>query len=170
VPEPYPSAGEDAYLIDGWDSRASQPGLSPRAMRAVRAVAEGLFATEEGPPPEERLVYLSRDLSDFMGNVTLRARLLFRACLAIVYWVAPLLVGALPPLGRLPWRRRVEALERMEKTPLAMPLLGAKALMSIVYYEHPDAARDIGWDQQPKLAEAAQDEGLVQLARERSSE
>ncbi|MCZ7678966.1 MAG: hypothetical protein M5U28_09520 [Sandaracinaceae bacterium] len=38
--------------------------------------------------------------------------------------------------------------ERLEATPLSLPLLGAKAILSIVYYEHPDAAREIGWDQE----------------------
>lgn len=138
----------DPYVIDGWDSRASRPGLPPRVLRAARAVAEALFATEEGPPPGDRLDYLERDLADFFGHVTLRARLLFRACLATVFWLAPLLISRLPPLSRLAPEERVRALERLEATPLSLPLLGAKAILCIVYYEHPDAAREIGWDQE----------------------
>lgn len=143
-------ADRDPYVIDGWDSRASRSGLPPRALRAARAVAEGLFSTDDGPPPRDRLDYLERDLADFFGHVTLRARLLFRACLATVFWLSPLLVSRLPPLSRLSTSDRVRALERMEATPLSLPLLGAKAILCIVYYEHPDAARDIGWDQRCK--------------------
>jgi hypothetical protein len=141
----------DPYVIDGWDARAKVSGLSPRTLRAARAVAEALFSTHAGPPPAERLEYLTRDLADFYGHVTLRARLVFRACIATVSWIAPLLIGELKPLGRLPVPDRVRALERLEASPLSLALLGAKAILSLVYYEHPDAAREIGWDQRPKL-------------------
>ncbi len=127
--------------------RASRPGLPPRALRAARAVAEALFAHEGGPPPAERLDWLERDLADFFGHVTLRARLLFRACVATLTWIAPLLVARLPPFSRLPLEARIEALHRIERTPLSLAFLGAKAILCIVYFEHPEAAREIGWDQ-----------------------
>ncbi len=139
--------GGDPYVIDGWNSRASRAGLPGRSIRAARCVAETLFAREDGPPPAARLDWMTRDLADFFGHVTLRARLLFRACVATVYWLAPLLIAKLPPLSRLSIDDRVEALERLERTPLSMALLGAKAILCIVYYEHPDAADEIGWDQ-----------------------
>lgn len=106
-----------------------------------------MFSTQDGPPPPERLDYLERDLSDFFGHVNLRARLVFRACLATLHWIAPLLVGRLGPLSRLSVADRVRAIEALEATPLSLALLGAKAILCIVYYEHPDAAREIGWDQ-----------------------
>lgn len=138
----------DPYAIAGWNSRAERPGLPPRTLRAARVVSEALFRRDEGPPPAPRLDWLERDLSDFFGHVTLRARLLFRACLATVYWIAPLLLGRLPTLASLPVEARVEAIERLERTPLSLALLGAKAILCIVYYEHQDAADEIGWDQQ----------------------
>ena len=137
----------DPYVVRGWDTRAPRPGLPPRSLRAARAIAEALFAREDGPPPADRLDWLVADLGDFFGHVTLRARLLFRACAATVFWLAPLLIGRLGPLSRLSIDDRVRALERMEKTPLSLALLGAKAMLSIVYFEHEDAAAEIGWDQ-----------------------
>lgn len=142
---------DDPYVIDGWDARAQIAGLPPRSLRAARAIAEALFATHDGPPPEDRLAYLTRDLADFFGHVTLRARLIFRACVATVSWIAPLLIFELPPFGRLSLDDRVRALQRLERSPFSLPLLGAKAILSIVYYEHADAAREIGWDQRPKV-------------------
>lgn len=142
-----PVVDEDPYVIAGWDSRARRPGLPPRVRRAARALAEALFLRPSGPPSPEVLDWLERDLDDFFGHVTLRARLLFRACLATVVWLAPLVILRLPPLSRLPVAERVRALTRFERTPLALAFLGAKALLSIVYYEHPDAAASIGWDQ-----------------------
>jgi hypothetical protein len=141
------SAEGDPYVIAGWDARAPRAGLPPRSLRAARLVSEALFCREDGPPPAERLDWLERDLADFFGHVTLRARLLFRACIATVFWLAPLLLGRLPTLARLSVAERVEALERLERTPLSLALLGAKAILCIVYYEHPDASAEIGWDQ-----------------------
>lgn len=137
----------DPYVIDGWNSRASRPGLPERSIAAARCIAETLFTQESGPPPPARLDWMARDLGDFFGHVTLRARLLFRACVATVFWIAPLLLAKLPPLSRLSAGDRVRAIERFERTPISMALLGAKAILSIVYYEHPDAADEIGWDQ-----------------------
>src|SRR5690606_31683173 len=73
VPEEAP---RDPYLVRGWDARAPGPGLPPRSLRAARAIAEALFAREDGPPPPARLDWLAADLGDFFGHVTLRARLL----------------------------------------------------------------------------------------------
>lgn len=126
--------------------RASRPGLPRRALRGARCLAEALFARDDGPAPSERLDWLEQDLSDFFAHVTLRARLLFRACVATLVWIAPLLIARLPPLSRLSASERVEALHRAERTPLSLALLAAKAILCIVYYEHPDAAREIGWD------------------------
>lgn len=141
------AGGEGPYVIVGWDSRAARPGLSRRSLRAARVVAETLFSSEEGPPPAARLDWMEHDLGDFFGHVTLRARLLFRACVATVYWLSPLLIGRAPTLARLDLEDRVRALHRLERTPLALALLAAKAILAIVYFEHPDAAEEIGWDQ-----------------------
>lgn len=142
-----PPESDDPYVVAGWDSRAPRPGLPPRTRRAARLIAEALFSREAGPPPAARLDWLERDLDDFFGHVTLRARLLFRACVATMFWIAPFLIGRLPTMARLTVAQRVQALERLERTPLSLALLGAKAILSIVYFEHPGASAEIGWDQ-----------------------
>ncbi|MFK7989398.1 MAG: hypothetical protein AB8I08_25505 [Sandaracinaceae bacterium] len=136
----------DPYVIDGFDTRAHAPGLSKGALRSARVLAEGLFSTDEGPPPLARLDWMEQDLADFFGHTSRRAGWLFRACLVAVTVFAPLLIGRMPGLSRLSVEERVEALERMEQTPLSLALLAAKAILSLVYYEHPDASRAIGWD------------------------
>ncbi|MCB9596985.1 MAG: hypothetical protein H6719_29955 [Sandaracinaceae bacterium] len=145
---PSRAAADDPYLIAGWDSRAPSPGLSPRSSRRVREMAEGLFSTDEGPPPRERIDWLVHDLEDFFGNANWRAATIFLSCLFAVTWLAPLLLARLPPIGRLAVPDRVEAIERFERLPVAvLAVLGVKAILSLVYYEHPDAAREIRWDQ-----------------------
>lgn len=131
-----------------WDGRAESPGLPARTLRAARLVSEAMFSTESGPPPAERLDWMEAELSDFFAHVTLRARLLFRACLATVYLLAPLLIGRLRTMAGLTVEERIDALHALERTPLSLALLGMKAILCIVYYEHPDAALEIGWDQE----------------------
>ena len=142
-----PAPKTDDYVIDGWDSRAVKPGLSKGALRRARLIAEGLFS-EEGPVPKDRLDWLETDLGDFFGHVSRRARLIFWATCAAVYYLAPLTAGRFRTLGSLEWHERVHAIEAFEKTPLSLALLGCKAILSIVYFEHPDAAAEIGWDQE----------------------
>lgn len=131
----------------GFVRRAARPGLSPGTARRARVLAATLFATDAGAPPEARLDWLEAELSDFFGHVSLRARVLFSACVFAVSVLAPLTIGRLPTLARLPLDARVDAIHRFETTPLSIALLGAKAILSIVYFEHADAAREIGWDQ-----------------------
>ena len=140
--------GADPYEIRGWDSRAARPGLPPGALARARAIAEALFSREQGPPPKARLDWMQRDLSDFFGHTSLRSRLLFRACVFAVSALAPLLIWRWPGLVRLSLEDRIRALRAAEaRPPLSLALLAAKAILSIVYFEHPGASAEIGWDQ-----------------------
>ena len=116
-------------------------------MRAAsEAVAEALFSTEEGPPPSERLAWLVEDLDDFVARAGARARLVYLLCLVALTFGAPLLIGRLSPIHRLSASDRMEALTRAERGAMGMAVFGAKALLSILYYEHADAARAVGFD------------------------
>ncbi|HEY2513290.1 MAG TPA: hypothetical protein VGI39_20620 [Polyangiaceae bacterium] len=121
-------------------------GASPEALVAVRALAEALFSTEEGPPPRERLDWLTREYDDFLGRAGARARLLLGLSLLVVSVLAPFFGrrSALT-LRHLSLPDRIAALEHLERSVFAMPLLGVKAILSFLYYEHPDAAREIGF-------------------------
>jgi hypothetical protein len=109
-------------------------------------VAEALFTTDEGPPPEERLDWLCDELDDFFAHAGGRALFVFRLCMLAISVLAPLLCMRLPPFRGLPREDRFRALERMERSALALAVFGAKTTLCIVYYEHPDAARAIGFD------------------------
>jgi hypothetical protein len=85
-------------------------------------------------------------VDDFLNHAGTRSRLIFWAALFVVIWLSPLLVLRPPPLGLWPLSVRTRALERLERTPLALVLLAIKAMLSIPYYEHPDAAAEIGFD------------------------
>lgn len=132
--------------------RAPPPSFRPgvpvprRVVESAAAVAEALFHDGKAPPPAARMAWLADELGDFLGRSGGRARLLFRLCLFVVSWIAPLLGGRCPPLRRLDVDRRLAILTRLEEGPLSAAFLGVKAILCILYYEHPDAAREAGFD------------------------
>lgn len=123
-------------------------GPASPADHGTWALAEALFVTESGLPPASRLAWMCADLRDFMTQAGSRARWTFRLALWFTSWCAPLFVGRMPPLARLPVHDRVEALERFERGGLAQTaaVLALKAVLCILYYEHPDAAASIDFD------------------------
>lgn len=121
-------------------------GLSASDRRASLALAEALFSTPEGPPPSERLGWLIDDLDHFMAHAGPRARLAYGLCLRAISWIAPLLVGRPGSLAGLDLPLRIKALERFERSPVALTFFGAKTILCILYYEHPEAARAAGVD------------------------
>lgn len=123
---------------------------SPTPTRAwqwqLHALASVLFATDAGPPPNDRLNWTVFQVSDILGKVRGRGAFVYRFSLLVVAWVAPLLIFRLPTMRRLSFEQRVRALQRFEKSPLGLMLFAIKALLCITYYEHPDAAAEIGFD------------------------
>ena len=117
-----------------------------RWLRAVHGLAEVVFETDDGPPPAARLDWLCAELGDFFPRVGWRSRLVFRFSLLIIGLVAPLLVFRPWPLRWIPLHKRAAALERFERSPFGMALFAVKAILCIVYFEHPEAAAEIGVD------------------------
>lgn len=140
----------DPYVIRGYDVRADSPGLSDAERVDLRAFAEAFFSVDGTPPPRERLDWFVDDVDDFVGHLTPRARFMWKAVFGPVTRASPLLVGHVGRLGELPLDRRIEALERFERSPAGLAIFAVKAITSLVYYEHPDAAAEIGWDKQCK--------------------
>jgi hypothetical protein len=139
----------DPYIVRGMNVRAERPGFSAAGRRNVRAFAEAFFSSDGQAPPRERMDWFENDVDDFIGHAVTRSRVLFKACLFTATWIAPLLIGrAFTRLGSLSIAERIDALEAMERAPVvSLALFALKAVTSFVYYEHPDAAREIHWDQ-----------------------
>jgi hypothetical protein len=132
--------------IDLPDRVIGRAGLSHRQRETARAVAEALFTTDDGPPDADRLDWLSDDLDQFFAQAGERAKLGFALCLLGIAVVAPLLILRLPPFRALSRERRTEALERLEQSPFALAVFGAKAILCILWYEHPASRAFIGHD------------------------
>ena len=113
----------------------------------VRALAEALFDLPEGAEWEHRIVWLLGEVDDLLRHGGPRARAIFLGSLTVVEGIAPLLAGHRPPFHRLPRSARLEALEALERNgPAALTLFAAKALLAIVWFEHPSTAAESGFD------------------------
>jgi hypothetical protein len=120
--------------------------VSAGTLVTLRAVAEALFATTAGPPSAERIDWLLLEIEDFLARAGPRTRFVLGLAVFAVNLLAPLLVLRFTSLRRLPLAQRVHALRNLENSPLAAPLFAVKALLSLIYYEHPEAAREVGFD------------------------
>ncbi len=121
--------------------------LAERQKRAMGAIAEAIFLGSTGAPDAERIRWLIEDVADLLQRVGGKPRRLIVWMVRLVSVVGPILVGTLPPFRRLPVGRRARALERMEGSRLLSgPVLALKAIFCVVWYEHPDSAREIGYD------------------------
>ena len=95
-------------------------------------------------------------MEDFLARAGFRSRLMFSFMVWLTTVLAPLLSGRFTLLYGMPLAERVRAVALLEKR-FSEPLLAVKALLCLVYYEHPDAARDVGFDGQcllPRSGEA----------------
>jgi hypothetical protein len=124
--------------------------LSHRPLRPAEnrfaTIAEALFADSGAPPADDRIRWVALELTDFLERAGGRTRGLVTLAAVGVTFLAPFFIFRVARFDRLLLKDRVRALERLERSALAAPLLAVKALLSLIYYEHPDAARAVGFD------------------------
>jgi hypothetical protein len=110
----------------------------------MRALAEALFTPEGGTPDGDRLAFLESEIDDLCAHAGRQPRLVLAASLAAVEAAPPLVIGRLAPFHALSIADRVRVLERLEQRGLGLALLGAKAMLSIVWHEHPATELEVG--------------------------
>ncbi len=139
LPQLAPPAPEDDVR-----NREGTP-LPDWALVAARGVAEALFSTDEGPPDPARVDWVVEDFGRFFAAGPDRARTVMRLCLFALTWVAPLFTGSPgTPLAKLPREKRMHALDRMEASPFGPAALAPKAILCMLWLEHPDTQRETG--------------------------
>lgn len=117
----------------------------PAGVRVTsRAVAEALFSPDGVRVDAERLDWLEEDFADFFARSHGNARMILRASLLALMWIAPLFVFTPLPLTSLSIRRRALALERLEASFLAPAALAVKAMLCILWFEHPITQAETG--------------------------
>ncbi len=160
---------ETGYAPPHWVDRGAIDDLpAPRGwLRNIHALGAVMFARREGPPSDARLNWLCREVERMNRSMKGQPNLVFRASLLAVSVVAPLLVLRLPPFRRLRFETRVRALERFERSIFGMMLFALKAILCIVWFEHPEEAKAIGFDGQcmnsSVVAEVPSDEALLSV-------
>jgi hypothetical protein len=121
------------------------PSRFPTLHRTARAVAESLFSTPDRRAPDARLDWAASELEDIAFHAGSRGLSTMRLVAFVLSLVAPLFVMRLGSLSALPLPLRTIALERMEASFAAPLVLALKAVLCTVWYEHPDAAAEVGW-------------------------
>ena len=140
---------ESALAPSHWVDRSEIGDLpAPKRiwLRNVHALGAVMFARRDGPPADARLNWLCREVERLNGAMRGQPNLVFKASLFAVSVFAPLLIFRLPPFRRLKFGTRVRALERFERSIFGMTLFALKAIMCIIWFEHPEEARAIGFD------------------------
>lgn len=120
--------------------------ISKVNLKTIESIAEALFSVEGVPPPLGRIRWLVQEYVDYMSRVSVLGRFLFVCALFFVSSIAPIMVFRFRPLRRLSLDRRILALTRYESSAIGTTLIPIKAIICIIYYEHPDAAREVGID------------------------
>lgn len=136
-----PVALEDPVPGDAVHERPRYP-VGERTLARARVFAEALFSTASGPPDPARIDWLIEDLRDFLGRAGGNARLVLWACLLACDWLAPLFIRRIPTLADLTPNERASALERVEQTSFGPIALGPKAILCMLWFEHPDTQRE----------------------------
>lgn len=129
-------------------TRPSDSALKPvsrRLLSRLRSIAEAVCWGPHGAPGADRLDWLVADAEDFLAHAGPRTRFVIGISLAAVCLLAPLFVGRFR-LSKLGLRERVRALAALERSRLSAPLFATKAFLSLLYYEHPEAQREVGFD------------------------
>lgn len=135
----------------------------PGYVRAcLRALALGLFDRGAGIP-EARIAWAIDDLESFLRHAGQKTSALFLITTTLVEWLPILFVRRLSRMSRLSSETRRDYLEAFDRSVIAIVLVLPKALLSLVYYEHPDALRETGYDGTCMMGELPQGVGLVQL-------
>jgi hypothetical protein len=130
----------------------------------LRTLAAQIFDDGRGIDPE-RLDWAIADLELFLRGAGPRTTFLFRVALYVVAWMPLFFVARLGPLSRLDKDSAALYLDRFDRSRLSPLLLLPKAVFALVYFEHPDSLKEIGFDGSCMMGELPGDVGLVQLAR-----
>jgi hypothetical protein len=129
----------------------------------MRAIAAGLFDREIGVDPN-RLDWAIGDLTAFLRAAGPRTSLIFRVALFAVAWMPIFFIGRFGPFSRLSVEDQARYLKKLDRSRVAALLLLPKAIFSLVYFEHPDSLKEIGFDGSCMMGVLPEGVGLVHIA------
>jgi|SRR5690606_10799504 len=127
--------------------------LSLRQLRIARALTATLFDDGTGVPPE-RLDYAMAELVGYAARVGRMTRLALRFALWVMQLAPFLLFGVFRTFTRASVELRERCLRRLEGSRLGLVVVLLKTVLSMIYFEHPDALASTGYDAQGLLGPA----------------
>ena len=126
--------------------------FGPFCRRAIRGVAEGLFTDPDDPADrgaDARFSWVVEEVDAMVSNGSAQLRFGMRFTIVVVELLPLLIVGAPRLCSSLPLPARVRYLQRLEAgriTQLALLVVLWKTMLTILYFEHPEAAPRTGYD------------------------
>ncbi|MBI4817836.1 MAG: hypothetical protein HY791_16365 [Deltaproteobacteria bacterium] len=137
--------------------------LAPAAV----GLAEALFDRGAGIPAD-RIEWTLHEVDELSIASGFKTRALFLVTLFLVEHLS-FLFGELAKLSDLDLRSRVRYLARLDASPLAALVALPKALLCLVYFEHPEALRETGYDGKPMIEHAQAEAPSAPSPRSRST-
>jgi hypothetical protein len=121
--------------------------LRPRHRPVVRALAEAMYSPT-GEVPDARLDAFVDEVDGFISPASKTLRFALKLMLDVMRLIPIFVVGTLATFDGLDRPTRIKMLEKMDGHRInlfSMILAAYKTLMTIVFYEHPDELRRIGY-------------------------
>ena len=126
--------------------------FGPFSRRAISGLAEALFTDPDAPADRgaaARFEWVAADADAMISNASGQMRVFMRLTVIALELLPVLFVGRLARCSSLPLDARVRYLQRVEAgklTQTAMLVVVWKTLLTILYFEHPEAAPRLGYD------------------------
>jgi len=124
--------------------------LSEFHVRSIRAISEAIFSEDEEPINAARLDWLIHEYQDFMSRAPSKQRLLFTLATLVVAFCGPLFILRFQSFSSLSLTLRIRALRRLETRPAGKILIPLRAILCLIYYEHPEAAAHLQLHHSPE--------------------
>ena len=121
--------------------------IRPRHAPLVRALAEAMFAHDR-EPEASRLDGFVDEVDSYVSHASRTLRFGLLVMLQVIRFAPLLLLWRFATFESLACPDRVHVLERMERSrfvPLTLVLVAFKAILCLVYFEHPDELADVGY-------------------------
>ncbi|MEE2900687.1 MAG: hypothetical protein VYC39_00060 [Myxococcota bacterium] len=112
--------------------------------RQIHYISEAFFSADTSPMDSKQLEWLVREYCDFMSRAPTKQRFLFRTAVTVIAFLSPLFIWKLGPFSTLSFNQRIRALRQFEQRKIGRILIPVRAILCLIYYEHPEAAKTLG--------------------------
>jgi hypothetical protein len=123
--------------------------LSDRKVLILRRAAEAIFASRNQAVPQERLDWLEIEINDYLAATSGMTRSVVWFFLNLIQIAPPFTGVRIARFTSCTIEQRQRCMHRLESSPFFFSTVVAvltKALLCTIYFEHPDALLETGYD------------------------